>query len=389
MTDANLSWLDDSHIDPEWIQEKTGLPCLSCSAVDVSNQGRKGTTTKEGATLKLALVIQDQSKLSLIVKQVPTTGLLLSQQLGLAREALFYRDFNDELPTQILPKIYYSHGDTKSGAKVVIMEDLSDAAVDSGVFFGPGNPNNWNRNLDELAAKGGNVPAEQVTKVTFRTIAKIHAHFWKSGKLLTDNRTWLRAHAWIQGKERDSFEASQSIIRDIWRICDRDCIQWDPLLKTMAAKAVEGISWDAQCRRLNVDGQWTLVHGDFWPGNIMWVVEDRSVRLLDWEMCGIGSGPQDLGQYVLSNMEPSVRRANERRLVEAYFEELTKSGVDIDWKYCWDEYRIGGVERWLWFLVYFLGQPSMKGWAQFFHDQIAAFVHDHGLKESDITQARP
>jgi hypothetical protein len=103
-------------------------------------------------------------------------------------------------------------------------------------------------------------------------------------------------------------------------------------------------------------------------------------------------GPQDLGQYVLSNMDPSERRACERELVEAYYKELIRDGVDDTdnlWEYCWKEYTVGGVERWLWFLIYFAAQPTMTDWAQFFHNQIASFMEDHKLTADDITQPRP
>ena len=127
----------------------------------------------------------------------------------------------------------------------------------------------------------------------------------------------------------------------------------------------------------------------------MWKTQNGScLRLLDWEMVGLGSGPQDLGQYILSNMNADERRACERQLVLAYYHELLQAGVkDIDkdtlWDYVWSEYKIGGVERWLWFLIYFIGQTGMLDWAQFFHDQIAAFMSDHNLTETAFTQPRP
>ena len=107
-------------------------------------------------------------------------------------------------------------------------------------------------------------------------------------------------------------------------------------------------------------------------------------------MCGLGSGPQDLGQYIISNMEPDTRRRCERRLIETYYEELKACGIaPVTWDYCWNEYRIGGLERWLWFLVWFLSQEQLSGWAQFFHDQMACFIQDHNITPADIEQVRP
>jgi len=396
-------WLDDTHIDPSWIRQSTGLTCRSCSVQDISNQTRQGATVRDGATLKLTLEMDGSSFMSLIVKQVPPSGQPLSQQLGLAREALFYQQLAGDLPDKSVPKIYYAAGDMKSGTKVVIMEDLSLGSIDSGVLFGPGNPNNWNRDCESLAKRAGNPSSRQVALVTFRVMARIHAVYWRRNSLLEPDKNWLRGQAWLQGQGRESWEASQQIVRNCWKQCQQaegstsqGIIQWDPQVKSAAARAVEGISWEAQQKRLHVQGYWTLVHGDFWPGNAMWMIDGSdkkdhdSIRLLDWEMVGLGSGPQELGQYVISNMDPIERRESERDLVQAYYQELKQGGVDVTWDYCWTEYKFGGVERWLWFLVYFVAQEGMSVWAQFFHDQIRAFMHDHGIMAAtDIVQPRP
>jgi len=401
-------WLDNNHIHPSWIQDVTGIACTSCTAEDISNETRKSDEhVKDGATLRLTIVLKDDdaakdstspnTTTTLIVKQVPDQGLTLSKQLGLSREALFYRDYAANLPQASTPKIYYSFGDFASGRKCVIMEDIKDS-IDSGVLFGPGNPNNWKRNLPELAAKAGTPPptSREVALITFREVATIHATFWNNKELLTSDKTWLRGQEWLQGKGRENWEASQSIVQGFWEgyvesESDKPVITWDGNVRAAVEKAVNGISWEAQTKRLNPEGHWTLVHGDFWPGNVMWMTKERnSIRFLDWEMVGLGSGPQDLGQYVISNMNPAERKVCEKELVDAYFEELKRQNQSIgcSWDYCWQEYKVGGVERWLWFLVYFVGN-GMSEWAQYFHNQIEAFMNDHDLTADDITQPRP
>jgi hypothetical protein len=105
-------------------------------------------------------------------------------------------------------------------------------------------------------------------------------------------------------------------------------------------------------------------------------------------MVGVGSGAQDLGQYMISNVEPAVRRACERAAVRAYYDELLQRGVPAAYTFetCWREYTVGAVERWLWFLCYYVGSP-LEG--AFFHSQIAAFMHDHDIKVESIGQLRP
>lgn len=418
-------WLSDTDIDPKWIEKVTGLQKVArCLVQDISNAGRRQEEIKNGATLKLTLSfiaaeddgnnMNDDTPHSLVIKQVPPSGRGQSKMLGLAREALFYKHLAPKATAThkkelSIPKIYHSFGDMESGSKLVVMEDLSSSSyIDSGILFGPGNPNNWTRDLPALISKayGGKPPPSsyQVANDTFLAIAKVHATFWKDESLLllsSSSSSYLRCANWIQGKDKASWEGSQGFIQGIWKKLHDDgdaidsVIEWDPLVRACTTKAMAGISWEAQQSRLNThSAHWTLVHGDFWPGNVL--VSSKStidLKLLDWEMVGIGSGAQDLGQYVLSNMDPKERRECELTLIENYYAELIRCGVpkeDFSFEDCWKEYQIGGIERWLWFLVYFIGQegPLLK-WAQFFHDQIQAFLTDHSISPDDIVQPRP
>ncbi|GKZ00738.1 hypothetical protein MPSEU_001025700 [Mayamaea pseudoterrestris] len=421
----------------------------SCSVVvDMSNATRRGARVRDGATLAFSVTLAtppndidteentgDAQTITntttttthaLMMKQVSDSGLAMSKMLGLSREALFYQgiiamgssqDEHFALFEDTIPTVYYAAGDLETGRKVIIMDDLSSRAVDSAVFFAASpehtalgwkaNPNLWKRRHEiitaiQTSASTRNMPSQaMVAKITFQNMARIHAFYWKRPNLLHD-KTWLRGNLWMHGRDQESWEAPQNLIRNIYetKVADgsfETAIAWDADLLALTRHAIHGISWEAQQRRLNAETHWTLVHGDFWPGNVLWMNEGdggaiatSQVRLIDWEMCGIGSGPQDLGQYVISNMEPCERRACERELVQIYFDELVKAGVaGVTWDYCWNEYRIGGVERWLWFLVYFVGLKGFGEWAQFFHDQMAAFVKNHELTMADIVQPRP
>lgn len=429
MTDKNTTtqqhmpvWISDSEIDPAWICAKIpefkAAGVRHCQVVDISNATRKGERPRDGATLLLTLTFEnDENSKTLVVKQVPSSGLAMSKQLGLAREAFFYNDLAPQVKVgeasslsssiaPCIPKIYYAYGNMEEGSKVVIMEYLSDDGyIDSGILFGPCNPNNWNRNLPEMIGMAYPSPATtapptgfEVASETFLAIAEVHATFWKDNKLLEPRKSaYLRGGAWIQGEQEASWEGSQGMIQGIWERLKTnqqldDRIQWDPLVKKTVEKAMTGISWEAQKRRLNMtNSHWTLVHGDFWPGNVMIsTTNTKDLRLLDWEMCGLGSGPQDLGQYVLSNMDPDERRACEDKLVHTYYDELIRMGLkDFTWEECWREYTIGGIERWLWFLVYFAGNDNLLDWCQLFHNQVKEFMYDHNITSEDVIQPRP
>lgn len=399
---------DDQELDPAWVREHTGLACVSCVVdKDLSHDGKPPLTA---ALLRLQLEGVDEP-LFMVLKQIRegAANQPLSRQLGLPREAIFYTEMTKEISDFDTAHTYYAYGNMETGVKAVLMAQLD--AVDSACFFGPGesasgwpgNPNGWGKDLPAIAARAGSPPppAADVAAATFQAIAKVHAKFWRSSAVLSC--TWLRGASWVAGEGRDAWEASQGMARGMWEktkesISAGNSITWDAtVLETMHA-AVAGISWEKQLERLNTEGPYTLVHGDFWPGNVMWMCggdEQRrqQVALIDWEMAGIGSGPQDLGQYMISNMEPAARRECEERVVRAYYDELVRGGVSSDafsWEACWHEYKIGGVERWLWFLCYFgSAGEQMKGWTQFFHDQIADFMKDHDLTHKDFVQPRP
>lgn len=308
-------WLSNSEIDPVWIQEN--MPnfqgVAKCEAQDISNFTRKGATPKDGTTLLLKLIPKDDTEqiLKVVAKQVPPNGLPLSRRLGLAREALFYNtlapkvklsktssDESCEISDSGMPKIYYSSGDMTDGSKIVIMEDLSKRFVDSGILFGPGNPNNWKRDLDRKIAEvyPSAIPTSyDVANQTFLAIANVHATFWRDQTLLTEEYSWLRGSSWIRGNDEASWKASQTMIQTMWENYLQNSkneskgIVWDPLVRRIVEEAIKGISWESQRKRLNETTHFCLVHGDFWPGNIMISNEgngDQDLRLLDWEMVG-------------------------------------------------------------------------------------------------------
>ena len=353
-------WVDDNHLDGAWlldkIQQSTTSAARTTTATailppvpveDVSNKGRLGSVPRQGGTLILKIPPDFSFPAKeLVMKQTTKeTNATLSQQLGLAREALFYRDLAPQLGVandkstavqdSLVPRIYYTYGNWETGEKCIIMESSSQW-IDSGILFGPtetfrSNPNNWTRDIPALLARY--YPNDKTTKIpptpvevahqTFCAMARIHAKFWCDPTLLDNSKAWLRGHAWLQGQGHDSWQASRSLIQSIWKdYTAKDgakthaAFEWDPLVRSVVQASIDGISWQDQQDRLHVNGRWTLVHGDFWPGNVMWntAVESSGakkmddhydgtsscLRLLDWEMVGLGSGPQDLGQYMLS-----------------------------------------------------------------------------------------
>lgn len=48
-------------------------------------------------------------------------------------------------------------------------------------------------------------------------------------------------------------------------------------------------------------GYWGVIHGDFWTGNVL--VSDRTLFIIDWELCQFGARGMDLGQMLAELFE--------------------------------------------------------------------------------------
>ncbi|CAF4385227.1 unnamed protein product, partial [Adineta steineri] len=128
--------------------------------------------------------------------------------------------------------------------------------------------------------------------------------------------------------------------------------------------SVAKIDWDDFQNRIH-NTAFTLVHGDFHPANLMVARKKDSdnvifgdVKLMDWEVVGVGCGPQDMGQFVISHVPPEIRRKLEKQVFrEAYYDKLVEKlkAKTVEklptFEECWHEYVYGGVERWVWLLV--------------------------------------
>lgn len=135
----------------------------------------------------------------------------------------------------------------------------------------------------------------------------------------------------------------------------------------------------------------TLVHGDFHPANLMWSDSLQTVKMLDWEMVGIGSGPQELGQFVISHLEPSFRAAHEAAFLADYHAQLAAVCPAVASSYslndCRAEYVAGGLGRWFWFLGWMstsMPAPILR----FFNSQVLAFAEHHQVTPEAVSMPR-
>jgi len=214
------------------------------------------------------------------------------------------------------------------------------------------------------------------------------------------------------GEGKDTWTDAQNYTVGRWalvkeKIALGTCsVVWDAHLLACLEACLQKISWeDYQADVHAATKPWTLVHGDFHPANILWRyghpesgVPGTPV-LLDFELVGVGNGPQDLAQYLISHMDPGARRLHEEQLLQDYYAHLTGTGeacsagtkhVDsstYSYAQCKADYVAGGTGRWLWF-VPVLATMCPDKMTQYFHDQTLQFLLDHGVTPENVPMPR-
>jgi hypothetical protein len=108
-----------------------------------------------------------------------------------------------------------------------------------------------------------------LSSVSRQTYAKLHGTFWKDPTLLS--HSWLRGARWLCGDAREQWESTQQIARRQWDAgkARGSCTEFDPLVVAAVERGLAGISWEQHAARLNEHSNWTLVHGDCWPGRVV------------------------------------------------------------------------------------------------------------------------
>uniref|UniRef100_A0A0G4IAM3 Aminoglycoside phosphotransferase domain-containing protein n=1 Tax=Chromera velia CCMP2878 TaxID=1169474 RepID=A0A0G4IAM3_9ALVE len=347
----------------------------------------------------------------LVLKATRPEGLQGSKQVGLAREGVFLdrmtrvSDTRDPLfPLKVLlPKCLWAKGDMDLGGKALVMEKID--GVQSGYFFGKHSPHNWDVDVEAETKDIGGVSELDVCCLAAELGAILHARHIGDRSLLEDaeNQECLRASKWFGGQGRESWEGTMGYAKSVWKDQWRptidekgvqrfegkeDTIEWPLSLVNLMDQSFEKVTWEAfQQSALVSEGRFTLVHGDFHPGNMIVTRKEKGLALVDWEVVGVGSGPQDLGQYMVSHSHPSVRRQNQKAILDAYckvfqtnlseesFEQHFKKDEKLLREWVNREYAEGGVGRWIWLLP-LCGLAFSPKKQQYFVNQVAALLDD-------------
>lgn len=329
----------------------------------------------------------------------------LCKQIGLSREVDFFEHLAHIINVKT-PTVYFAKSLSDKSEKTIVMEFIP--GIQCGYFFGNGNPGTWSVDITHMTTVAPWISSRMAALKMFEAAAKIHSSFEINS---LSNFSWLRGCDWLQGEGRVEWENGQKLIQECWRkgFKMRHEMKWDPnLVSLMDVSIGNALNWDnyrSEMQSLSKKNLIGFVHGDFHPGNALINLSNLNnespsgfnLVMLDWEMAGIGSMPQELSQALISHMKPEERRECEIELLHSYAEvymkekqqkfSLSNDKLPI-FEDVQTEYVRGGLAKWIWMLGYMISLDlhvcSNKA-MQYFHDQIVAFMEDWGVYIFDTT----
>ena len=416
---------------PEWVKANVAGEGAYEGAVVVSDYGGRGGLCGDMFLLTLADATPPREY---VVKTFQDASLPKSTGFGLAREGLFLKHFvpNTPLPSESvaliiealrpsMADVLYASGDLTTGKKLLVMSKLKGHLFSDLIAYDKENGTNGHPvhtreegpEKDAIRAACGGVTEKDGIAKAFTFAARLHAGFWRR-EAVAGVWDFLHAREWV-GPHRAASAPQQ------WQnFMDSASTGWksakekgfpDLTIPPHFAACMEAslgkICYDTyMSSRVGEGDHWTLVHGDFHPSNVFYSTADKAspIKVFDFEMIGVGSGAQELGQFLISHSCPANRRKYEKELVcEVYYNEfkavLAKREQDESCEgafagtvvptvdQVWEEYKRGGVERWVWFIAFLLPlcPPNMN---QYFINQVAAFMDDHITDPSSMGMPR-
>lgn len=264
---------------------------------------------------------------SLVVKLELSSGEMhdLSNEIhAFEREVRFYREVAPSVPIR-LPRCYYAA--MGSPASVLVMEDLTFATP-----------------CDQVTG----LHATQVIEIA-RLVGRLQGKFW--------NNHALASLAWMPTTNRE-----------LW-------VHFDSLWGSF----VEGFdgSMEKPARelgaRLRGKSQWlenevdrrprTLVHSDLKADNILLGPPGTPdcILILDWQLAIRSMGAFDVARLMGGSELPKERHGHQLDVLQAWFDEVRRSGVAYHWDEALHDLRLGGLQMVCWALQFYAFVAESEG----------------------------
>ena len=284
-----------SDISNVWLKKVTGYEVKHFTFDNVSEgKGFAGEVFKLNLAYAHADSISNENPSTLIVK-------FASQNSGTKKlvrpYAINETNIYSNLPKSyegFLPVTYYSECDEKTGDCCILMEDLSTKI--------------YGDSLQGLSL------AQAIAATT--SIARFHSSFWETSK--RSQFSWLKHSKLILRFMSRIVEQNSLIFLDSYG--NRLSKEFRELVTVYPNKMMT--IWD----RL-MDSPSTICHGDFRPDNFFFGDDDKSITVIDWQLCSEMKGIVDVAYLFTWGLDERDRKSWESQLLANYHDTLISKGV--------------------------------------------------------------
>jgi hypothetical protein len=234
------------------------------------------------------------------------------------REGRFYEHVGRSVGVRI-PNCLFNHIDVDAGEFALLLEDFGGRTM-----------------VSQIAG----MDAER-THQAARSIARVHAQFWDSPA--------IHAMDWMPRAIDPEVIGAGHTYRESWPAFL--ALFGDDLPDGAVALGERvGSTWETAIQQTFDDVPMTMCHGDYRADNLMF--DDTTdgadhVGVLDWQVAARGPGIGDVAYLISQSMTAETRRAHDRDIVSAWYDELCSSlgGAPDDYSRvdAWDGYRVASA----------------------------------------------
>jgi hypothetical protein len=234
------------------------------------------------------------------------------------REGRFYEHVGRSVGVRT-PNCLFNHIDADAGEFALLLEDFGDRTM-----------------VSQIAG----MDAER-TQQAVRAIARVHAQFWDSPA--------IRAMDWMPQAIDPEVSGAGHSFRESWP--GFLALFGDDLPDGAVALGERvGSTWETAAQQMFDELPMTMCHGDYRADNLMF--DDATdgadhVGVLDWQVSYRGAGVGDVAYLISQSMTAETRRAHDRDIVSAWYDELCSSLGGAPDGYsradAWDGYRMASA----------------------------------------------
>ena len=302
-------------VDARWLQRALaagGAPELpAIREVEVEVIGGGFGLLGEILRCRLAWEEEAGSAPESVIVKLPSPdpkSVRLCRRLSLyRREYDFYRQIGGQAPMRS-PALLYGDFEARSHRFVLVLEDLGGMA--------PG---------DQIAG----ATAEQAIGVV-RALARMHGFYWNKA----DRPPLAGFHNSFAPKRLKLLQFVY--LANLAPALDRiEGLFAGEMRRVAEAYGLDVIDYLGRIGAAPT----TFVHGDVRLDNMFFGGGDE-VAMIDWQVCGVGSGLYDVAYFLGGNIPTELRREIERDAVSEYREIVCAMGAeDFAFEDCWELYR--------------------------------------------------